>query len=423
MMAIATFAGGLWLTKEPAPPVSQFTPIVKPSPLPAPPPPPRIQIPSEYRALSNVLSLGMAATPQDLQRKVSNGEMAAMHQALDTLQGITTKDLEIQNTATRAHVAVTSLAKHWEALHSLPDPAPAGDVVLDSFIAGLVSGSTGNPTFAADSMSRAAESDRNASAKQQAAIAVCKAERQVDAVRQSLPRIAKRFAAPASLPGDRFTVDIDDPWGQNNPVKWLSLHNGGAELQGCTLQVQLTGKDGQIRRNIHFLESWPSNSWMYAKYPIGFALPDGTQANCQSVTSIQSVEVTLWSPEFSTQLQYEYQGEERNKDVREYLEPLQLQGGFIPFQRGLLSNTEAGARLTMNGVEYLPPGKITLTFRRDGQTQAWSSEQSGWTRNETKNFRTPAGELQFVPQEIKVQLSFPDTPDPHGQMRLAPPSL
>lgn len=410
-VAIATFVGGLWWTsgplESPAPPPS---PSVNSQLVLAPPPPPKLEIPSQYRVLAEILSLGMASQPEKFQQTTNNGQRAAWHEALDALQGITTEDLEIRNTAARAHEALSAFIQYSDALASLPVPMPASQRFLESFLSGAVAGYTGDPGIVMGYIGQATESDVKAAAKQQEmAIAICRAERQFDAIQQSLPRIASRFAAPPSPADERFTVDLNDTWGEHTSEKWFCIHNGGSDLHDCTLQVQLTGRDGQIRRNVHFLNHWPANTWMYAQYKVGFALPDGTQADSQSVAAIRAADLSLWSPEYSTQFHHDYQGAERDRDVQKYCEPLELIGTFIPFHAGILRDTEAGAEFILKGVKSLPPGTVTLTFRGPNQRRSWSWNQTGWSEGEKQSFYTPKGELKFIPQEVKVRLTFPDT--------------
>lgn len=369
LIAAIFFAGGLWWSRD-STAVSQTAaaPSGKP-PFISPVSLPKVELSEAYRVLAEALCLSMASTPQELTQTSNPSQWAELHRMMDALEGLSSADQEIQHTAQRAHAAFTNFYSKWDKLQALPSPTSAGQIFMESFLSGAVAGYTGDPTLVMGSVGRGFESDTKAAAKQQAAIALCQAERQCDAIHQTLPRIAQRFAAPVSTAGQRFTMDINDPWGKHTSTKWFCLHNNGANLTDCTLQVQLAVENGTSRRNVHFVKHWPATTWMYAQYKVGVALPDGTQADSQCVAAIQSAEISLWSPEYSTQFRHEYQGTARDADIRTLGELLKIQGKFIPFQTGILWDTEPGAELKLQGIEWLPPGKVTLVFRGNGGQQ------------------------------------------------------
>ncbi|ADG66919.1 hypothetical protein Plim_1082 [Planctopirus limnophila DSM 3776] len=408
-VAAVVFLGGWWWSS------GSVTPPAQSSTTPLPPVPPvvpisKVELPQEYRVLADVLTHQIVPSPAEWEVVPKPAVLAELHRQLDALRNLSSSDQEIQSMAQRTHTALATFIKHFEEFQALPDPTSTSDLMLDSFVSGFVSGFTGDLELVKGSFERTAASDSRAAAKQRAAIALCHAEQQCVAIQLTLSRIAERFAAPVTAAGDRFKIDIDDPWGAHAPKKWICFHNGGDDLRDCTLQVQLTGQNGPPRSNVHFIKHWPANTWMYSLYQVGFQLPDGSYVDSQTVSSIQSAEVKLWSPEYSTQFRYDYQGAGRDEDVKRFGSALKIQGKYLPFKQGVLWNTQPGAELTLHGVEWLPPGKVTLTFRGNRRKEkAWIWDHSGWPNGEAKTFTTPEGALEFVPQEIDVELSFPDT--------------
>ncbi len=408
-VAAVVFLGGWWWSSgSGSPPVPSST-----NPLPPTPPVipiPKVELPQEYRVLADALAHQIVPSPEKWETLPGPAALAELHRQLDALRNLSSSDREIQSMVERTHIGLATFIKHFEEFQALPDPTSTNELMLDSFVSGFVSGLTGAPELLKGSFERTAASDSRAAAKRRVAIAMCKAEQYYNAIHLSLPSIAERFAAPATAAGNRFTVDVDDPWGVHAPQKWICIHNGGDDLRDCTLQVQLTGPQGPPRRVVHFIKHWPANTWMYSRYKVGFQLPDGTHVDSQTVSSIQSAEIRLLSPEYSTQFLYDYHGAGRDEDVKRFGSAIKIQGRYIPFQQGVLWNTQPGAELTLDGVEWLPPGKVTLTFRgNQRKKKAWIWDQSGWTKGESKTFTTPEDALKFVPQKIDVELSFPDT--------------
>ena len=95
--------------------------------------------------------------------------------------------------------------------------------------------------------------------------------------------------------------------------------------------MELTGKSGRTRRNVHFVEHWSAQTSLCARYEPGFLL-DGQHVLAMTVREVQAVAVTVWSPETSFRCGYSYLGEEKDKDIAQYCETLSLRGWYRPFE-------------------------------------------------------------------------------------------
>ena len=235
-----------------------------------------------------------------------------------------------------------------------------------------------------------------------------------DAAQMMRPRIAEKYAATPSGPNGQIVVDIDESWGWFGPNDWFYIYNAGPEdLEDCTIQVHLTGRTGQSRKNVHFIRHWPANSWMYVRYEPGQEILDHPEAGRFTVTNIRKADVSIWSPKYTTTLTYVYQGAEKDKDIAERCKDLKFTGHYQPFVSGILWDTQRGAEFTLDGVASIPKCRVDVTFRNGSQTKAWYWKHDSWTKGKKKSFSTPKGDLTFDPSHIDMAISFPGTSYTH----------
>lgn len=232
----------------------------------------------------------------------------------------------------------------------------------------------------------------------------------LDAIHTDLPRIANKYAATPSTPNGRMVVDFDAAWGSQGPDDWMKIFNPGpSDLSNCTIQVSLIGKDNQRRTNVHFVRHWPSGSWMNARYENGGIIPTNPEAGRTKVDGLQQAEIIILSPQYSTELAYQYQGEQKDQDIARWCHGLSLVGRYQPFEKGLLWNTERGVEFTLDGIESIPDFTAHVTFRSGKMSKGLLVYHDGWKKGETKAFKPAKGELTFDPTHIDVELSFGGT--------------
>ena len=323
------------------------------------------------------------------------------HGAIMALRGIESSDRDIMYIAEQAQSAFSEAVNRMERINSLPKPPGAGESFVSSFIDGFFGNFLGGYAEYKD-----------AEGKQTAIItefqAMIAAFVKADAARQLLPKVAEKYSATFCDSTDRIAVLFQESWGSFGPNDWCLLLNRGAALGDCTLVVQLTGANGDVRKNVHFLKDWPTNEWMYARYAPGKELL-GRKDLRETVNSVKQLDVTIYSPQFATLIKYVYEGPEKDKYIAALCKDLKFTGRYQPFVGGRIWDTEQGAYFTMNGVDVIPKCRVTVTFRRGSQSKGWYWNFDSWQKGDEKWFRTPKGELTFDPDNIDLTVSFPDT--------------
>lgn len=149
---------------------------------------------------------------------------------------------------------------------------------------------------------------------------------------------------------------------------------------------------------------------MNARYENGGIIPTNPEAGRTKVDDLQQAELIIWSPQYSTELAYLYQGEQKDQDIARWCQDLALAGRYQPFVKGLLWNTERGVEFSIDGIESIPAVTANVTFRSGTTSKGLLSYHvDGWKRGETKAFNPAKGELTFDPTHIDVELSFGGT--------------
>jgi hypothetical protein len=327
--------------------------------------------------------------------------MAEGHSAILALRGIQSSDQDIMYIASQGEAAFSEALRRFERINALPKPPGAGELFVTSFVDGFFGNVFGGYARGLD-----------AEEKQNAIIAevhpLIAALEKGDAAHQMLPKVSEKYSATFSDSTNLIVVDFDESWGWFGPHDWFCIYNKGAALEDCTLLVQLTGASGEVRKNVHFVKEWPANSWMYGRYDGGNEVLE-RQVGRATVLNVQKVEVTIFSPQFATLIEYVYQGTEKDRDIAERCKDLKFTGRYQPFVSGILWDTQRGAEFTLDGVAFIPKCRVDVTFRNGSQSKAWYWEHDYWKKGEKKSFSTSKGDLTFDPSHIDMAISFPGT--------------
>lgn len=369
------------------------------------------QLPPEYRVLAEQLSLDIKSSPDEFHNDKSMADaMAEIHLAIMELKGVQSSDSDLKYIADQGLAGWSEFVSSLERLNALPAPPSQSEVMVTSFFAGLAAGDPISGMLAGGTIGADAEQKKNSVAVEvQGMIA---GGDKADAAHMMLPKIAERYAATPTTGMNRFVIDINASWGAFGPNDWFCVNNNGDALDDCTIQVQLTGATGQVRKNVHFVRHWPARTWMYAKYEPGQLLL-GQQTGRMTVSEIQKAEVSVWSPKFTSSQTYTYQGAEKDKDIAERCSKINLTGRYQPFVKGTLWSTQRGCYFTLNGFPYTPKGRATVTFKKGKESKAFGWDFDSWKAGEEKYFGTTAGQLEFDPDSIDIALSFPGTSYQH----------
>lgn len=362
------------------------------------------KLPSEYRTLCEHVAIELKADPGDFHNDKALSEVIAEgHTSVMALRSIRSEDEDIAYVTTHAQQAFADALSRLERINAMPQPQDAGSVMVESFIHGLY----GNAYYG---YAIGVEADEKRKAIADEVQALMASVDKADAAQMMLPTIAKKYAATPTQNGGRVVVDIDASWGCFGPDDWLCLYNAGQQsLDDCTIQVSLAGKSGGARRNVHFVQHWPARTWVYARYEPGQDIAGRTDAGKSTVSEIQNADISIWSPMYSTQISYAYQGAEKDKDIARLCEDLKFSGSYQSHADGVLWDTQPGLKATLDGVASIPQCRVDVTFRNRSTSKSWYWEHEYWERGVEMSFTTTKDKLNFVPSHIDMVISFPDT--------------
>ena len=266
-------------------------------------------LPPEYRTLAKHLGNDLKSSISDFRDSKSLKDVLAEgHAAVLDLKGIGSSDREIQYLAAQGAKAYSDALSRLERIDALPKPRGAVGLMAESFVHGLY----GN-VYAGFVLGTEAEAKQRAILDEFAAFA--SAVERADAAHLLLPRVAERYAAPASPNNGRVAIDFDEAWNAWGPHDWCRLYNSGDDLEDCTVVVDLKGAGGQSRRNVHFVPRWPGKTWLVARYDPGKQVGE-RQFGRMTVRGVETVDVRFLSPAFSTEVAYVYAGAEKTKDIK-----------------------------------------------------------------------------------------------------------
>ncbi len=377
-----------------------------PYPLPAASTPSTKQLPPEYRILAHQLVCELEYSPEDFRDDIGFSELMALgHSGVMALKGIQSSDQDIMYIASHGESAISEAVRRYERINELPKPPGVGELFASSFIDGLF----GNP-YGGYARGLDAEDQQKTIVAQ--IYPLLAAVEKIDAAQMMLPKVAEKYSASMCDSTGRIVVDLDEAWGCFGPQDWLTISNKGQTLEDCTIVVQLTGANRQMRTNVHFVQNWPANTNVYARYELGTTLLE-KQVGRMTVTEIKQVDVTIYSPKFATISRYIYEGNEKDKDFARRCKDLKFTGRYQPFVSGLIWDDERAAYFTLKGIEGIPECKVDVTFRNAEQSKGWSWSFDSWKRDEEKSFTTAKGDLAFDPNIIEMSISFPGTSYKH----------
>lgn len=372
--------------------------------------PSSIPLPAEYSAVGETIAMPFQRSPED-NRDVSPVEAEAEIRVwASRLLSVESDDVEIANIAKQGHVAFQDLMTRVERIKNLPQPPGFLSQIATSAATGFYSGFSGDPRGVAVGFSKIQDNQAKESAVVEEFKGMIAAADTIDAIHMSWSGIAEKYAATPSDPDGKMVVDLDAAWGPHGPQDRLKLHNTGtSSLENCTIEVVLLGAGGKSRKNVHFVRDWPANSWLYTRYEPGRQILDRPDVFRTTIPDIQSIRITLLSPKFTTTVNYQYQGEQKDQDIARWCHGLSLVGRYQPFEKGLLWNTERGVDFTLDGIESIPDFTAHVTFRNGKMSNGLLIYHDGWKKGETKAFNPAKGELTFDPTHIDVELSFGGT--------------
>ncbi len=361
------------------------------------------ELPDEYRTLAAHLCIEMKQDPGQFQDQMSLPElMAEYHSILLDLQGIKSKDTEIKYISKQGQEAISEIVRRIDRLEALPKPPESGTLIVDSSLDLIFGNITGT-------YNRRIEAE----AKQNAWIAevhpLLAALVKLEMARQMLPKVGKKYSATMSNSTGRIAIDFNAAWGESGPHDWLLLQNSGQPLKDCTILVQLNGANGEVRKNVHFLKTWPAGGKMWSQYQQGEEILE-RKVERSTVANVKDLEITIYSPQFATHIKYAYQGTEKDKDIATICNEMNFNSYYQPYVSSVIWwDTQRGIKMTLHGVSVLPESHIQATFRKGEQSKTCSWETASWANEETKTFSTTAGDLTFDPDKVDIAVTFPYT--------------
>jgi len=374
--------------------------------------PPQKALPPEYRMLAEILSMDIRANPKQNRntKKKLDDLIESLHNTAIELNNIKSSDAQINYIASQSVAAVSDYIKHLKRLNSLPKPPGTAELTAELFVSSFLLRNP-HPLFrlvgiVTGGYMRGRDADDKQQAINDEINSLLKVVDEIDRIHRLLPRVAEKYAAPFSRNIGRIWVDFDESWGPVGPDDWLCLYNNGPDLEDCTILVELKGAKGDVRKNVHFLRKWSSDSWQYAIYAPGEKVLD-RMVGRMTVYNVDTVDVTIFSPQYSTKIHYVYSGAEKDKDIADYCKDATFKWRYQPFEAGIIWNTDRGVVLTLDKIAFIPKCRVDVTFKSGRQSKGWYWEFDQWKRGETKTFSHR--DLNFDPDTIEVTVSFPGT--------------
>ena len=281
-------------------------------------------------------------------------------------------------------------------MNALPKPPSDNEVLFQSVIAGLLIGEPISGAIAGAKIGSDADQKWKAIAVEQKALRA--AVTKLDAAHMMLPIIAKKYAVLPTQSSSRIIANVDEAWLPTS-FDWISLYNNGPALQDCTIAIQLSGLNGESRKNVHFVRDWPSNTYVYARYKPGN----------NTVIGIQNAEISIWSPKFTTATTYVYQGPEKDKDFARICSNIEITGSYLPYTSGILWDTQRGVKFTLGGVKVIPKCRLDVTFRNQKESGTWFRDLEYWMNGQTELFQPTTEPVMFDPTEIELVITFSES--------------
>ncbi len=357
-------------------------------------------LPSEYRILAKHLSASLSTNRDEPKKKLDvSASLAAAQNAILDLRSIASSDSDIQHISGEAISAISEFADAIGRLQSLPQPTSGGE----RFLAGIMYAFIGD-------LSTPSEMDRDAAAKSDALQAegrkLVSAFTRTQSSQLLLTRVAKKYAGPTVAAGTAVLVDIDELW-NGEPDRIMIANNSGRELHDVTVVVELTGKGGETRENVHFIPSWYPNQKMHGKYDAGIVIGDQRILR-QTVTGIERAIVHVYARELSQErIQYEYVGVNRDEDIRRHLDRLTMYAKYCPYAPGVVFTDQRALIVSFTGIARLPKGTLSVVVEEPSRRLTESRQFSfdSWTEGEQARIEFPNIAWDPAKWDIKVQMA------------------
>ncbi|WDI41020.1 hypothetical protein [Bremerella sp. P1] len=363
-------------------------------------------LPQEYRTLAGHLAMPLKTSPDEFEGPGNLTEtLSSGHTTMLSLKDIKSSDRQIEYITRQTEASLAKCLQRVERLNALPKPPGTGELMANSFIDGFM----GNP---GGGYSRGLEAEQMQTAIKNELYPLFAAMEKLDATHQMLEPVAKKYAANLTYPANRITVDLDESWGPVGPFDWLYVHNQGPAIRDATIVVKLTGADGATRTNVHFVRNWDTNTWLYGRYETGLQALGKSVGNT-TVPGVKKVEVTVYSPRFSTAVSFSYEGDARDHDIAKYCKSLTFTGRYQPYvTKRYWPDTKRGVEFTLDGLEGIPRCQVKVTFWKGllQKTETWEFDY--WKRGDKKMFR-PKQPLESDPTMATMEISFPGTSYQH----------
>lgn len=279
------------------------------------------------------------------------------------------------------------------------------DVGFSSFLIGALGLYLGDPATIINGASGVlAKGD----ARQQEKIKWGAAFNRSRAAQLMLPEAAKAYAGPAS-PTPLVGVDFDESFAGSANHDFIALTNvSGKPLTNCTVLVELRGKDGDVRQNVHFLARWEPAATRFACYGIGIESDSGVYGR-RTVYGVQEIRTSVWADEASQEsVVYTYAGTERDKDVRALLDGKMKV--LYRYDAAPLFGNGPEVVLSLADVPMIPPHVLTLTLVPKSQSATvkpvsvtWNEKD--WKKGEERRRRL-GDKVKFAPETMEIKVSF-----------------
>lgn len=349
--------------------------------------------PPELLALAEILSMEIGNDP-NLKSQQDNSLHAA-HECLMTLKDLKSTDSNITYLIQLTTAATTDVIQSTEKMKSLPQPQSEESALVESVVAGYL-GDIRHGMTLGNQIQHAREEIRVEFEKLKSAC-----DRLVTA-NQLLAKVTEKYAAPAmeQTTKPQVQVEFDETWwGEFDLCRLL---NDGPALQNCIIVVDLTGKGGTTRKNVHYIKQWQTGDVLYCPYGHGFMV-NGNRVLMSTIENVKQVRVTVYSLEKTLRSTFQYTQEAKEKDFQEYLNRVTFSHRYQPFVKGLVFNDERTMFIQMSGLAWLPKCKVTLTFAKGNQSASWYWEHASWMNDENKSFE--ASDLKFDPDTVKMAIA------------------
>ncbi len=267
----------------------------------------------EYRTLATHLGQELKPGMADFRNNKSITDVVAEgHAAVLDLRKINSGDGEINYIASQGAAAYAEAVRRMERINALPRPASDAKLLGESFVHVLY----GN-VYAVYALGVKTDNRRQAILDELTGLMA--SVEKADAAHLLLPRVAERYAAPLGTNDGRVALNFDESWNAWGPHDWCGFYNGGDDIEDCTVVVEIKGKGGQTRKNVHFVRRWPGKSWLYARYDPGTPVGDRVLGR-MTVLDVVSVDARVLSPKFSTEVHYLYSEAEKARDIKDRIE-------------------------------------------------------------------------------------------------------